>query len=166
MNSQSLIDLNHQKYAFELHSETELLNVFRKKDKEKVVLPRAMKFPVRVRFYHAWTEPSGVYTYLIFKKSGWEAPRGVVFKRGATGSHNSPTRLCDWCHAYGRADQIGMMRVVVNPKVTLGMMICLDLSCEEKLESMANIAGRSLEELTDRMCERIGQFFEKSNLGS
>jgi hypothetical protein len=41
MNSQSLIDLNHQKYAFELHSETELMKVFRKEDQEKVVLNRA-----------------------------------------------------------------------------------------------------------------------------
>ncbi len=93
--------------VFSISSEEEFVGAFRIRDQKKLILPENLRFPLNIRSYFTWREPSGVYTYLVFKMPNWDMPRGVAFKRTSP-SGEQTGGLCNWCHAYGPSDGFGL----------------------------------------------------------
>lgn len=146
--------------TFFLSSKDDLVQSFRSKDQDKLVLPDDLKFPLRVRSYFTWKEPSGVYTYLVFKMPNWELPRGVAFKR--TTSAGEPTGgIYNWCHAYGSSEEIGMMSMVLSPKVLMSYFLCQDLRCIEKIKDACELAGKSPDKQISDLYGRMEKLFER-----
>lgn len=128
--------------GFTIASKQELIHVFRDRDQKKLILPDHLNFPATVSSYLTWSESSGVYTYLVFKLPNWDTPRGIAFKK----IHHSgePTgNLCNWCHAYGSSDEIGLMSVTLTSKTSASYLLCKDLSCVDKIHDQANRAGKN-----------------------
>ena len=139
------------------------MSFFRDRDQKRVVVARDLEFPMRVQYYFTWSESSGVYRYLLFRKPGWETPMGLVFRQGSNTSPEGATGgICDWCHTYGSSNQIGLLTTAVTSKRTVGLMLCLDLSCGEKIENAPSQSGKSAEARIVETCERIGRFFDET----
>lgn len=144
---------------FSIASEQDLVESFRYRDQKKLILPEKLKFPLNVRSYFTWKEPSGVYTYLVFKMPNWESPRGVAFKRTHAGGE--PTGgLCNWCHAYGSSEDIGMLSVTMSSTVSLSYFLCQDLRCIEKIEEMTMLSGKNPEKYIAELYYRMEKLFE------
>lgn len=145
--------------VFSIDSEAGLIQSFRLKDQKKLILPDNLKFPMNIRSYFTWKEPSGVYTYLIFKAPNWDMPRGVAFKR--TAATGEPVGgLCNWCHAYGGSDEIGFMSVAMSSNVSSSYYLCQDLSCIEKIEDAAAMAGKDPDKHIAELYHRMAKLFE------
>lgn len=146
-------------HSFSIESEKELVDSFRLRDQKKLVLPVGLKFPLNIRSYFTWKEPSGVYTYLVAKMPNWDMARGVAFKR--TASSGEPTGgLCNWCHAYGTSEEIGLLSVAMSSSVSTSYLICQDLRCIEKIEEAAMLAGKDPEKSISELYYRIQKLFE------
>lgn len=146
--------------SFQIASEEDLIQTFRPKDHDLVILPRPLNYPISVEHYVAWGESSGNYTYLVFKRPNWELPRGMVFRR--TNSPLATSNLCDWCHSYGGSDDIGMLSVRVNSKLTVGQYLCVNLDCLEKLETQITSTGKNFDTLAEQVCQKIERFYERT----
>ncbi|WII71976.1 FBP domain-containing protein [Bdellovibrio sp. 22V] len=146
---------------FAIGSEEELIQSFRPRDQKKLVLPDNLKFPMNVRSYFAWKEPSGVYTYLVFKMPNWDLPRGVAFKRTAATGGEGVGGLCSWCHAYGTSEDIGFLSVIMDPNVSNSYILCQDLRCIEKIEEANMRAGKDPEKHIADLYHRIEKLFER-----
>lgn len=145
--------------SFHISSEQELILCFRPRDQKRLVVPLNLRFPIKVDSYYAWKEPSGVYTYLIFKKKNWDGPRGVAFKR--TASTGEPTGgLCSWCHSYGTSEEIGFLSVTMSPTVSSSYFICQDLRCLEKIEQTTMLAGKDPDKPATELFYRMEKLFE------
>lgn len=144
---------------FTIASESELINSFRELDQKKVILPERIKFPLRVFSYFTWKEPSGVYTYLVFKLPNWDLPRSVAFKR--TSPQGDPVGgICNWCHAYGSSQEIGLLSIAANAKVSLSYYVCQDLRCAEKIAEASALAGKNPDKPMSELYRRINKLFE------
>jgi hypothetical protein len=143
---------------FQLASEKEFLSAFRSRDRKVVEPPKGTRFPLFVRDYLAWVDPYGVRVFLVFKAPGNQRPIGIAFRRDQQGDKTLTSRLCEWCHANGSADQIGLLTTDLDSKRRVGVNLCLDLRCGEKLESAANMAGRSVLDDTKQLLERMARF--------
>lgn len=149
---------------FSIDSEADLVKAFRIRDQKKLLIPPNLPYPFNVRSYFTWQDPSSVYTYLVFKMPNWDLPRGVAFKH--TVSTGEPTGgLCNWCHAYGSSEEIGILSLSVNANVTLGYHICQDLRCIEKIEEASARAGKSPEKNIDQLYQRMARLFERLSVG-
>lgn len=150
---------NRTEITFSIASEEELVRAFRLRDQKKLILPEKLSFPFNVRSYFTWKEPSGVYTYLVFKMPNWESPRGVAFKR--TASTGEPTGgLCNWCHAYGSSEDIGMLSVAMSGNVSSSYFICQDLRCIEKIEEASMLGGKDPSKNIADLYYRMEKLFE------
>ena len=148
---------------FSIASESELVNSFRLRDQKKLMLPDNLPYPFNVRSYFTWQDPNGIYTYLVFKMPNWDMPRGVSFKRTAAGGE--PTGgICNWCHAYGSSEEIGMLMLSVNANTSVGYQVCQDLRCIEKIEELSARAGKSPEKPIDLLYQRLAKLFENVKL--
>lgn len=145
--------------VFTIASEQELTQAFRLRDQKKLILPENLKFPMNIRSYFAWKEPSGVYTYLVFKAPNWDQVRGVAFKR--TPPSGEPTGgLCNWCHAYGSSEDIGMLSVAMSANVSSAYFLCHDLRCVEKIEEASMLSGKNPEKNIAELYHRMEKLFE------
>ena len=142
---------------FLIKTEDDLLRAFRPRDREKVELPEGIQFPLFVRDYLAWTEPAGTRVFLMLAAPGSRRPMGIAFRRDSQGG-GAASHMCDWCHAYGSASEIGLLTTDVNSKRRVGVNLCLDLRCKEKLESAADLSGRDPRELSKPLLERMLRF--------
>lgn len=149
-------------YTFDIASEEELMHFFRPRDQKRVIVRRDLEFPMRAQYYFTWGESSGVYRYLVFKRPGWETPMGVVFRVGSSHPDSATGGICDWCHAYGDASQIGLLTVSVNPKRTIGFILCRELNCGDKIENNPSTSSKVPETRILQVCERIGRFFDEN----
>lgn len=140
-------------------SEEELLNAFRLRDRKHVEIPSDMTFPLVFQHYLAWTESSQARTFLLFKRPSWKAAVGVSFRRTASSGAGG---MCDWCHSVGGSDQIGLLGLTVDPNTSLGFMLCLDLGCINRLETVAQISGKDFGKLSKSLVEKISKFFENN----
>lgn len=154
-------DHSYQKEnEFAIDSEADLIKSFRPRDQKKLILPERLRFPFRVRSYMTWKDPSGVYTYLVFKLPNWDLPRGVAFKR--TASSGEPTGgLCSWCHAYGSSEEIGLLSVAISANISTSYFVCQDLSCIEKIEETAMLAGKDPDKNITELYYRMEKLFER-----
>lgn len=143
---------------FKLDSEKALLDAFRPRDRKHVELSREVKVPVFVRHYLAWTHPAGGKVYLVFAVPGG-APTGLVFERHGEGP--SVPHLCNWCRCSGLGSRVGLLTTRVNGKRTIGVHVCSDLACQQKLEDEADRSGRSVLPAMAALIERMGRFAQE-----
>jgi hypothetical protein len=145
----------HIKSMFKLDNEAELLSTFRPKDRGLVELASDMSFPLIVRGYSAWTHPAGGRVFLVFATPGG-APTGIVFESNGGGAQ--VPHMCDWCHISGPGAHAGLLTATVNSQKRVGVHVCLDLTCRQKLEEEANRQGKSAKPAIDRVVELMGKF--------
>lgn len=142
---------------FRIESEKELLHAFRSRDRKFVELPKGTRFPLFIRDYLAWVDPYGVRVFLVFTAPGGKQPTGIAFRRDQQGDTTLVPQLCDWCRTSTGAE-IGLLTTDVDAKRRVGVNLCLDLRCGERLESMTNLAGRSVLDGTRSLLERMARF--------
>lgn len=142
---------------FLIETEKDLLQAFRPRDREKVELPKDIRFPLFVRDYLAWVEPAGTRTFLVCPSPQGKPPMGIAFRRDSHGGP-APSHMCDWCHSYGSSNEIGLLTTDVNSKRRVGVNLCLDLRCKDKLESAADLSGRHFRDVIPPLMERMLRF--------
>ena len=143
---------------FRIETEKELLGAFRSRDRKHVELPKGTRLPLFVRDYLAWVDPYGVRVFLVFAPPGSKRLTGIVFRRDQQGDKAGAPHVCDWCLCPGAGDQIGLLTTDVDAKRRVGVNLCLDLRCREKLETAMNLAGRSVVDESHKLLERMARF--------
>jgi hypothetical protein len=143
---------------FRIETEKELLGAFRSRDRKHVELPKGTQLPLFVRDYLSWVDPYGVRVFLVFTAPGGKRPTGIAFRRDQQGDKALALRVCEWCRAHGSADQIGLLTTDVDSKRRVGVNLCLDLRCNERLEAAMNLAGRSVQDENKQLIERMARF--------
>lgn len=111
-------------------NEEELLGTFRSIDRDEVQIPLTARFPMAVKDYVAWIEPSGHRIYLVFEDTQTGSPLGVVFQR-TRGSANTVASMCQWCHAVRSGSGVGLLTATVAKDHRVGVHLCADLNCRE-----------------------------------
>jgi hypothetical protein len=148
--------------VFTIASKQELIDAFRTIDQKKLVLPDEAEYPMHVRSYYTWAESSGVYVYLVFKLPNWDLPRGVAFKKAP--HRGEPTNnLCGWCNSYGSSQEIGLLSMAMNSRVSHSYLICKDLNCAQKIEDLAALAGKNPSKYLIELYGKIEKLFEFSS---
>lgn len=138
---------------FHLTSEDMLVRTFRPRDQRKLERPAGITYPHFVRHYLAWGDAVNGNAHIVFGPPGG-APTGIYFRRGSGGD----SQMCEWCHSSGGPHEIGLLTADVNSRKRVGITVCLDLRCQEKIEDAANRAGRNPQDATRAMMERICRF--------
>ena len=142
---------------FRIESDQALVQAFRPRDRRLIEMPEAAHFPLFVRDYLVWTETSGARVYLVFAAPGSRKPIGIIFRREPPGGE--PTyRMCEWCHSYGSSSEVGMLTTDVDNRRRVGVTLCNDLRCKEKLEDAADRSGRHPLEALKQLQERMFRF--------
>lgn len=142
---------------FRLETDRALIESFRSRDRRVIEMPPGITFPLFVRDYLAWTETSGARVYLVFAAPGSRKPIGIIFRRDSVDSGFS-SRMCDWCHSSGSALEVGLLTTDVNSHRRVGVTLCVDLRCKQKLEDAADRAGRHPLEVLEQLKERMFRF--------
>src|SRR5947209_136067 len=115
---------------FKITDEKELIGSFRASEQEEVILPPEIRFPILVKDYLSWLEPSGNRVYLVFRDG--ESRLGIVFRRDQ-GAGTSAV-MCEWCHSVRGGDSVGLLTAKAAANRRVGIHLCRDLSCKDKLE--------------------------------
>jgi hypothetical protein len=140
---------------FKLDSEKALLDAFRPRDRKLVELSRDVKVPVFVRHYLAWPHPAGGRVYLVFAVADG-LPTGVVFDTHGAGP--AVSHLCNWCHGSGLGSTVGLLTARRSATRSVGVFVCSDLGCQQRLEDEADRTGRSVLPAMAELIARIGRF--------
>lgn len=143
---------------FRLETDRALIQSFRARDRRVIEMPAGVRFPLFVRDYLTWTETSGARVYLVFTPPGSHQPIGLIFRRDSADASVRTARMCDWCHSYGTASEVGLLTTDVDSKRRVGVYLCVDLRCKEKLEDAADRAGHHPLESLARLRERMFRF--------
>ncbi|QSQ14333.1 FBP domain-containing protein [Myxococcus landrumensis] len=146
---------------FRFESDRDLIQSFRPRDRRVMEMPPGLSFPLFVRDYLAWTETSGARVYLIFSAPGSHKPIGIIFRRDSMGGENV-SRMCDWCHHYGSSSEVTMLTTDVTSKRRVGVILCADLRCRERLEDAANRSGRHTLEALEQLRARMFRFAQEA----
>jgi len=112
-------------------NQDELQNLFRDFEKDQVILPSNMSFPLAVSDYLAWKEPSGHRTFLVVEDKVGDRPFGLIFER--TKGTESVPMMCNWCHAVKPASDVALMTVAVDKRTRVGVYLCSDISCKDNI---------------------------------
>jgi hypothetical protein len=144
--------------VFRLETDRDLIEAFRPRDRRVIEMPENVMFPLFVRDYLAWTETSGARVYLVFAAPVSRKPIGIIFRKESQDSGVGTSRICEWCHSYGSSSEVGLLTTDVNSKRRVGVHLCVDLRCKEKLEDAADRAGRHSMEYLERLRERMFRF--------
>jgi hypothetical protein len=151
---------------FKIDTEKELLESFRSIDQDQVQIPSELKFPLPVKNYFSWLEPSGHRAYLVFENPESRKNQGIVFRRTPVTSENFPS-MCDWCHSVRGRNGISMMTAAVSRDRQVGIYLCSDLKCGEQISKPPGVndlretlsASERLQALLQRMSD-----FSRKNL--
>jgi hypothetical protein len=143
---------------FRIETEKEFLNAFRSRDRKYVELPKGTRLPLFVRDYLAGVDPYGVRVFLVFTAPGSKRLTGIAFRRDQQGDKMLTTRVCEWCRSPGASDQIGLLTTDVDSKRRVGVNLCLDLRCNERMEAAANMSGRSVLDDHRQLIEHMSRF--------
>jgi hypothetical protein len=117
-----------------LENEQALRQSFREIDREEVILPSPFSFPMKAQDYLSWLEPSGCRAFLIFRDPSFRAPLGIVWRRDQSVGPSAPA-MCEWCQSVRSGNEIGLLTVASRSHRRVGVSLCRDLSCAEKLRS-------------------------------
>ena len=140
-----------------IQTEAALQAAFRPRDREHVALAPGMHLPLLVRDHRTWLDPHGFRAFLVLAEPKGRRPMGIVFQRDSSGG--APvSQMCDWCHATGSSNEIGLLTTAASSRRRVGVNVCLDLRCAEKLEDEASRSGRNHRELVGRLNERMLRF--------
>jgi hypothetical protein len=139
---------------FLIPSEDALIAAFRPRDQRQLEAPTGASYPLRAREWFSWVESTGIRAYVIFPHESGKL-LGIAFRRDQDPS-NMGSGLCDWCHSVG--DDIGLLGAEKSSKRRVGVWLCRDLNCADKLDDAANRAGNSSVEPKRRQLERMRQF--------
>lgn len=142
---------------FRIESEKALQRAFRSRDRKYVELPKGLQLPLFVRDYLSWVDPYGVRVFLVFVAPGSKQPTGIAFRRDQQGDPTLAPKFCDWCQAPTGAE-VGLLTTDVDSKRRVGVNVCLDLRCDERLEALADRSGRSSLDEKARLIERMARF--------
>ncbi|MBL8954862.1 MAG: FBP domain-containing protein [Myxococcaceae bacterium] len=145
---------------FKLDNEAALLDAFRPKDRKLVQLTPEVRLPQFVRNYLSWKHPGGTYVYLVFATPGG-APTGIVFDSNS-GSGPAVPAMCDWCHLSSSGSTVGLLTARRNAKKSVGVHVCSDLGCQQRLEEEADRQGISVLPWWEKLIERMGRFASES----
>ncbi|MBL8915187.1 MAG: FBP domain-containing protein [Archangium sp.] len=146
---------------FRLQSEDALKAAFRPKDALLVEPPAGLKYPFAVLDYLSWVHPAGGgLVFIVFATPGG-TPTGIAFTSNG-GTTAAIAQMCDWCHTVGVGTQVGLLTARLNANKRVGMHLCADLSCRQKIEDEANRAGRSPVPALKKLVEKIGLFASSS----
>lgn len=148
---------------FLLRSEKELIDSFFPKDQKRLELPRAIKFPLVVRDYFAWTDSSNGKVFLVFAEPEVKKPIGIMFERGWAGGSTTAS-ICEWCHSYGSSNQIGLLTLEASSKRRVGIHLCLDLSCNEKIEMNPGLTPMGEQKRKRHVVESMSRFVRRTIL--
>ncbi len=143
---------------FRLENDRDLIESFRPRDRRVIEMPAGITFPLFMRDYLAWTETSGARVYLVFTAPGSRKPIGLIFRRDSPDGGARTSRICDWCHSYGSSSEVGLLTTDVNNHRRVGVSLCVDLRCKEKLEDAADRSGRHPREALAELQERMFRF--------
>lgn len=142
---------------FRIETEKELLQAFRPRDRGTLEVPKDLSFPLFVRDYLAWSDPSLTRVFLLMSAPGNErTPVGVAFRREPQGG--GAVSMCEWCHTTGSTQGVGMITTAVNSKRRVGVHVCLDLGCKERLETESHLSGLHPREVMKPLLERMRRF--------
>ena len=114
-------------------SENELINAFREIDRNDVRLPHDIKFPLALKDYLSWQEPSGARVYLVFQDPRGRGARGIVFKRTGGSPSEGVVQMCQWCHSVRGGNAVGLLTAKATKRRRVGVHLCSDLSCKQTL---------------------------------
>ncbi len=142
---------------FRFETDRALIESFRARDRRVIEMPPGISFPFFVRDYLAWTETSGARVYLIFAAPSSRKPIGIIFRRDSPGG-GLTSSMCEWCHSYGSSSEVGLLTTDADNKRRVGVHLCLDLRCKEKLEDAADRSGRHPREALEQLRERMFRF--------
>lgn len=117
---------------FKVSTADELLGSFRSMERDQVHIPSNLKFPLPVKNYLSWIEPSGHRAYLVFEDPENQKLLGVVFRRTAPNLDYGPV-MCDWCRSVRGRGMVTMMTATVSRDRQVGVYLCSDLNCDEEL---------------------------------
>ena len=120
-----------------ISSKSQMLDAFRPIDRPEVQLPHGLEFPVVLKDYMAWVEPSGARVFLLFQDPTVGGARGVVFRRN-NATPEQVTQMCQWCHSVRGGNSVRLLTAKLSPKRTgahrtVGLHLCADLSCKDKV---------------------------------
>jgi len=133
----------------------ELVDSFRDLDRDQVELPDTFAFPMLLKDYLVWVEPSGHRVFLVFAHPERRVPMGLVFQRG--GQSDSPPMMCEFCHNVRSGGQITMMTAAASRTRRVGLHLCRDLGCKHGEDPA--LARERAREVTRRMAH-----FARQNL--
>ena len=140
---------------FKVTTEKELANAFRPRDRRTLVMPPKVTFPLYIRDYLAWPDPAGGRLFVLFEEPGTGHALGLAFRddgeKGANG-------LCEWCHNVGNVPGVSLMMCEKNSKRAIGTWLCKDLACGNRVENMADLAGRNGQTARKQVLERMWKF--------
>lgn len=149
---------------FLIPSEDALLHAFRPRDRKVLELPPGVTYPLFVRDYRAWVDPAGARVFVVFEDPASQRLLGIAFRRDSSAGHGLAGRMCEWCHHHGSAEEVGLLTTARSSKRVVGVGVCLDLRCADRIQEAADLAGRSALEPKRRMLERL-QRFAREGLG-
>lgn len=139
-----------------LDSDAELIATFRTRDQKLVELPADLTFPLILRDYVAWKHPGGGRLFIVFSPENG-LPTGVVFdSHGA--SHAQVPQMCSWCHSLAQGNSVSMLMATQSAKKRVGVFVCGDLGCKQRVEEDCNRAGKNVQAAMKALVARVAAF--------
>jgi len=113
-----------------VQNKEELLNSFRTLDRDQVShLPQG-GFPLAMRPYLSWSEPSHHKAFLLFPHES--RPVGAVFRSSQGGGNHA--QFCQWCHAVKPPQGIELLVAQASLKTSVGVWVCKGISCKDSMK--------------------------------
>lgn len=140
---------------FKLTDEEALGRAFRPRDRRLLELPRGLAFPLVVHDYLAWAHPAGGRVFLVFAAPGGR-PVGIAFD--TNGQSAAVPAMCDWCRSSALGRQVGLLSTWADGKRRVGVNVCTDLSCKQKLAEAADLGGYSDRPAVEQVIARMARF--------
>ncbi len=156
--------MSYTKRMLRIATEQDLIQCFRERDQGELFIPYDMHFPLGVKDYISWLEPSGARTYLVFEDPVLNRPVGIVFHRSRA-TEEARACMCDWCHSVRPGREVRLLSAEANSRQRVGVYLCSDLSCMDKLKDLpgTNDLRESLgrEERIQRLLQKMSSFAHK-----
>lgn len=149
---------------FKLSSEQELTRCFRDSDQDQIILTEEIQNQLKesrlIIDYMRWIEPSGARAYLVFKGENFKAPLGIVFRRDQSLGPQSAA-MCEWCHTVGSGNEIGMLTTTSQHRKRIGVSLCRDLRCADRIRSSEFNSSASVQERIRRLVLKMTIFAQR-----
>jgi hypothetical protein len=145
---------------FRIENQTALTSSFRELDRETVEIPREFQFPLFVRNTLTWLENSGNRVFLVFLDPQSRKRFGIAFRRDS--ERGTTSHHCEWCHSFGGPSEIGLLTATASEKRRVGIHLCLDLSCFEKIEARTGLTGENSRLLSHQLQLKISEFARRN----